>query len=74
MTTEPGAAPGFAPQQLAEAEERLERYFAQRCNQRTADQNRRKWVRFLTFHSTRPAAADRRGGVAAQGAGREAAL
>jgi hypothetical protein len=53
-TTEPGTTPGLLPQQIAEAERRLERCFTRRWNARTAYQNRRKWVRLLAFQATCP--------------------
>ena len=54
LTTEPGAAPGLSPQQLAEATARLARYGAQRCGERTRYQNGAKWRRFVAFQAAHP--------------------
>jgi integrase len=51
-TTEPGAAPGLLPQQIAEATARLEAHLTRRCNPATAYHMRRKWARFVAFQTT----------------------
>jgi hypothetical protein len=51
---EPGAAPGLTPQQLAEAERRLARYLAQRCNPASAYNAHRYWTRFVALQTIGP--------------------